>query len=497
MDVLSFRAALVRCGLTDLLSQDSLIDQGYDNMVMFAVDVKGPTELKEICKIINKIPAVNGVKPRVTFSSMMNLSAMVYWTKETQRISFVEGAPVLHDLFTVAEMIRSKNRLLEEAEFKEHGGKVPTELVAFSGFGKKWRIFSEALKAYCKVVRGSMNLPLAYVLRDHEVVTNEMFEEEFNTTDAYLMKVVRLSGPEYKADNLRVWEIMYPFIVNTDAWSYVKGYEKSENARGAYLDLKRRGEGDAEIDARRVAAELRISKAQYTGQSQRHTLQHYIDTLQNAFTELSDCGEPYSERKKVDVLVNGLLAPRFSNACDHILGDQVKRLSFQESYAYLETLAGVRGDAGKDSFARKVSGLHQDEDVGKTWAYLPKKEFFKLSPEERKEHVANKPKRKGGDAGGTKKKKGSGKAAEANKKWKKSISGVAKGRKIEQLVTELVRTATSGNAKDDNSGSDHGSDGTSFANSSPSDQFGRNSRSVIRFAEEVLKAAGKSDDGGK
>ena len=48
MDVVSFRAALARCGLTDLLSQDSLIDQGYDNMVMFAVDVKGNTRFHTI-----------------------------------------------------------------------------------------------------------------------------------------------------------------------------------------------------------------------------------------------------------------------------------------------------------------------------------------------------------------------------------------------------------------------------------------------------------------
>ena len=50
------------------------------------------------------------------------------------------------------------------------------------------------------------------------------------------------------------------------------------------------------IDARHMKAEQIIAKAQYTGMSKRFTLQNYINLLQGAFTELLECGEPYTER---------------------------------------------------------------------------------------------------------------------------------------------------------------------------------------------------------
>jgi hypothetical protein len=60
------------------------------------------------------------------------------------------------------------------------------------------------------------------------------------------------------------------------------------------------GEGNAAHSACHAAVEDIITRAQYTGKSKHFTLHSYINLLQGAFTKLDECGEPYSEEKKVD-----------------------------------------------------------------------------------------------------------------------------------------------------------------------------------------------------
>jgi hypothetical protein len=67
-------------------------------------------------------------------------------------------------------------------------------------------VFSEGFKGNYTVVRGTMTITLAYVLRDHDVVTPAMRIADYSTTssDMRLMNLVQLDGREFHKDNTLV-----------------------------------------------------------------------------------------------------------------------------------------------------------------------------------------------------------------------------------------------------------------------------------------------------
>ena len=148
-----------------------------------------------------------------------------------------------------------------------------------------------------------------------------------------------LEGDEFAHDNIWIWDFLCPLLIyNTAAWDYVKNLDKTKDGRKAFQVLMRCGEGNA---ARRsaccAAAEDIILKAQYTCKSKRLALHSYINLLQGAFTELAECGEPYSEEKKVDTFMKGLLVShRMASYRNSIIQSDKNRLDFQEAYAFAE-----------------------------------------------------------------------------------------------------------------------------------------------------------------
>ena len=49
--------------------------------------------------------------------------------------------------------------------------------------------------------RGAVRIPLAYVFRDHEVVTDAMRGEIFQSTDDEYIKLFELAGTYYEVEN--------------------------------------------------------------------------------------------------------------------------------------------------------------------------------------------------------------------------------------------------------------------------------------------------------
>jgi hypothetical protein len=149
-------------------------------------------------------------------------------------------------------------------------------------------------------VRGCMNIPLSYVIREHDAPTQEMFAQQYAETDDRYVALFLHAGGDFQQDNKRVWDLLAPLLRGTAAWKYIKTLEPTKNGRRAFKTLMLRGGGKAAVDARRVAAEMAIRKAQYTGKSKRFTIQSYINVLQSAYNDLEACGEPYTEKRKVE-----------------------------------------------------------------------------------------------------------------------------------------------------------------------------------------------------
>jgi hypothetical protein len=71
----------------------------------------------------------------------------------------------------------------------------------FGSFGKNWRIFSEGFKGHCAAIRGNLYITLAYILREHTIVTPEHLAAAYSTADEQLMAIVSLQDRDYQKDN--------------------------------------------------------------------------------------------------------------------------------------------------------------------------------------------------------------------------------------------------------------------------------------------------------
>jgi hypothetical protein len=194
MDLATFRQALIRCGVAQALARNSIIAQGYDDMETFARLLANDRTVTDFVKSVNKLPAdQNGDRPLIPFASIRRLQAMRHWTIERQRC----GINIVHNDFTDEELERTLERMEEEESMAEMTVTAPPLPDKFTSFGTNWRTFSEGFKGHCAVVRGTMHLPLLYVLRAHVAVTPAQQAAAYNTADERLMTLVQLTGKEY------------------------------------------------------------------------------------------------------------------------------------------------------------------------------------------------------------------------------------------------------------------------------------------------------------
>jgi hypothetical protein len=160
------------------------------------------------------------------------LQAMRHWTIERIRM----GDPVVHNDMTENKLKRILAQMVEEEEIIMMKPVPPPLPDKFMAFGKNWRAFSDGFHGHCAVTRGTMNLPLVYTLRAHEVPTQEeMRATAHATSDLCLMALVRLDSCEAQRDNTLVWQLLRTLVLDTPAWNYVKQHDATQNGRMAFL----------------------------------------------------------------------------------------------------------------------------------------------------------------------------------------------------------------------------------------------------------------------
>jgi hypothetical protein len=247
MDLATLCQALIHCGINQALAHNLIITQGYNDMEVFAHYLANDRSIVDFVKSVNKLPAdQNGNRPSIPFASIRLLQAMRHWTIGHQRC----GLAIVHNELTQDELERILEHM-EEVESIADMKPIPPPLPEkFSSFSKNWRIFLEGFKGHCAVVRGNLYIPLAYILREHTIVTPEHRAAAYHSTaDERLMAIVSLQGRDYQKDNSLVWQLLCPLVLETAVWNYVKPFNVMQDGRSAFLALQTRGEGEAAVDA--------------------------------------------------------------------------------------------------------------------------------------------------------------------------------------------------------------------------------------------------------
>ena len=338
------------------------------------------------------------VMPILPFLSIRKLKALRIWAQYRIERSCAVGNdefPVSPDEFDGAQILKWTGRLAEMQEEKkallDDNNKPPDELKSFSN----WVAWEEAFLTYLSRIRSTISeVPLIYLLRDHEVPTPDMLAVEYDSIDDDMIATNRMFGPAYRADNKRFFDLLKPLVVNGSAWPFIQNFAKGggKNGRKAFLAIKSQAEGQAATTTRKAKAYAMIATAKYTGKG-RYTFDQYVARHQKAHNELLALNEGVAETKKVADFVRGITDPRLSTGKAILDSRPDMASNFEECQQFFKTLSETqknRADYGSEN------PTAPDRQIAKLQARIKQLEGGKKKPPSKAKGGGSKPKVRSG-----------------------------------------------------------------------------------------------------
>ena len=334
-----FTEALIVCGITNP-QVIAYIDtsMGIRNVdTLSDVSVLGLWDmLKRINKTANQTPVIRRIGGPMFVVSEISKKRLVSfreWIKWRNACS----QDVLAQYFDVVSMKWGVARLDFEERLKVGDATISPKPEKLTGIGYKvWHPFERQLNNYLGTIRGTLNIPLSYVIRRTILQgVNVMDEELYTTSDEALIACVSLRGTYYNEDNAKVWDIIQSCASEGNAFPFIKKFQTKKDGRSAILALRGQAEGAAANETRLSVAYNIMNTTTYDGKGAMR-FDSFIEQLQFAFSELEECGDPQSEYHKIlklregcvsdlmqgarELVVNSTLFPTFLDACEGIQG---------------------------------------------------------------------------------------------------------------------------------------------------------------------------------
>ena len=351
----AFTQALERIGF-NAQTRAAMVDNGFMTILDLAsvqeADLDKLPKHFESWRIPNAAP---NAQVRIPFVSLSKLKAMRYWVLAQRCIGV---ASPLADDFTDDVVVEVLARMKADQDYKKATEDTditqPTKLTDIVKWTKFWELFT----TYLGRVKGAALTPLTYLIRDHEVVTAEMLDATYATTQERLIATTALRGAHFELDNRTLYDQFKPLVVDGPGWSFIKRFDKKKDGRGAVLALKTQAEGTSAKLTRKQAAYASIASSAYLGPRKGFNFANYVTLHQTAHNELLDLDEPVSESKKVTDFLKGIRDPALTTGKSIVLGDPNKLGDFEECQQYLSTI--VQNMAAQSKAERHVSSVMTD-----------------------------------------------------------------------------------------------------------------------------------------
>jgi hypothetical protein len=170
---------------------------------------------------------INLIIPLTVFN---DLNTYKLWVLEHKR----QGLPASAEEFDADAISDARDYVLEPELLS--GAKALVEL----GLPAKFKGMEKVLESFdhhCSWMRGMSGIPIIYVYREHEVVTEAIRTAQNATRGAYTMAMTVLTGMHYKANNNRVYNLLKDTTKETMAKTYVKPLDTARDGKGAVLAL--------------------------------------------------------------------------------------------------------------------------------------------------------------------------------------------------------------------------------------------------------------------
>jgi hypothetical protein len=354
---IAFADALGRIGF-NARARELLAQQGFStladlcNLAVGEVDplMKHLASWKATGAVVAGVEGqAQALPPVFPFLSIRKLKALRLWAQ----YKIERGQEAIATEFVDAVIVKWTNHLVElhdeqEAE-ADDDNKPPGELKSFD----KWVSWLEAWTTYLSRIRSKATLvPMTYLIRDHEEVTEEQLAETYDSIDEEMIATMKFSGTHWKTDNKRLYDLLKPLIVDGGAWPFIQTYNQSKNGRKAFMALKKQAEGQAATTTRKAKAYASIATARYTGKG-KFTYDQYVARHQRAHNELLALGEEVAGTKKVSDFLDGISDPRLNTGMDIVDGNTLYQTDFEECQQFFKTLIEHRktrhGNADPDA----------------------------------------------------------------------------------------------------------------------------------------------------
>jgi hypothetical protein len=164
---------------------------------------------------------------------------------------------------------------------------------------KKFKESKLSFINYLQQRTGSSGVALRYVVRDAAADPDDA-----TTDDERMILQAPLVGAHYNRDNKLVYDKLEQWVLNTDAFTWFDAAPKG-NGREAFITIVDHYEGAGETSKRTAAAEATLETLHYKKEGS-FSFEKYVTKMSECFKELEDSDEGYTERKKVQIMLNGM-----------------------------------------------------------------------------------------------------------------------------------------------------------------------------------------------
>jgi hypothetical protein len=348
-DGVAFRAALGRIGF-NVATQTAIVENGFATIEDLAI-----TDEKSLNYLAKHLLAwrVPNARPddqvRAPFLAMEKLKAMRYWVLAQGRIGGTTAATDFLNA-TAVETLRTMQMAKDLKEATEDTSiQKPVNLTDIH----KWTKFWLLLRTYLGRVKGAAHISLLYLIRDHEEVTDEIRDADYESEEDMLIAITTLFGPHYEIDNKTLYAELKPLVVDGPGWRFIKKFDKLSDGRKAILALRAQAEGQSAQLTRKAKAYASMSSSAFRGQRRGFTFDNYVSIHQDAHNELFDLEEVVAESKKVTDFLKGIQDPHLTVGKQIVLGDPLKMGNFEMCQQYLGTL--IQNTNAQSKTERNVS----------------------------------------------------------------------------------------------------------------------------------------------
>ena len=380
-----------------VLMQEALQVCGYDEAStnwLIAYGLESPYEVKKFKKaelhdlhkmIVRHPPA--GVTSSLL--KMRNIITYKFWIEECIRTNYDPCRTVftedeLETYTAIAEEYDEQVELMSSISVDR-----PEPMKKMGG----WTKFKERFTTYLSQVMGAARIPLDYVVRQIEELDPDipMSPDAFDDHPSYLYSMTLLTGTHFRLDNRTVYQALKRCIVDGEAYTYIKKYNKKENGRDAWLALFKQCEGLSSVTIKKNQAYAQLRDVKFMGVGRKYTLEDYTRAHESAHNDLIECNEEPAESKKVNDYLAGIKDPALDTFKSVIYGDAEKMASFDEASSYMLTSLATKSAAEVKSDRRNVSAVSTGslpDDFKLEDKYYPKAIFSKMSDEQKAQLAA-------------------------------------------------------------------------------------------------------------